>query len=68
MPEVVVWKEAIGVTGQKLLYLQAIHQESDVVCENIDAIRAAMGFKNAKASIEKTNKALKIDYCKKCYD
>jgi len=61
MPEIVIWKEAIGVTGNKLLYMQAIHQESDVVCENIDAIRAAMGFKDAKASIKKTNKALEID-------
>jgi len=66
MPEIVVWKEAIGVTGKKLLYMQAIHQESDVVCENIDAIRAAMGFKDGKKSIEKTNKALQIDTCKKC--
>lgn len=66
MPEIVVWKEAVGVTGNKLLYLQAIHQESDVVCENIDAIRAAMGFKDGKKSIEKTNKALGIDYCKRC--
>ncbi len=66
MPEIVVWKEAVGVTGNKLLYMQAIHQESDVVCENIDAIRAAMGFEDGKASIKKTNKALKIDYCKKC--
>lgn len=66
MPEIVVWKEAVGVTGNKLLYVQAIHQESDVVCENIDAIRAAMGFKNGKASIEKTNKSLNIDYCKNC--
>ncbi len=66
MPEIVVWKEAIGVTGKKLLYMQAIHQESDVVCENIDAIRAAMGFKDGKASIEKTNKSLQVDYCKKC--
>jgi len=66
MPEIVVWKEAIGVTGNKLLYMQAIHQESDVVCENIDAVRAATGFKDGKASIEKTNKSLQIDYCKKC--
>lgn len=66
MPEIVVWKEAVGVTGNKLLYMQAIHQESDVICENIDAIRAAMGFEGGEASIKKTNKALKIDYCKKC--
>jgi glyceraldehyde-3-phosphate dehydrogenase (NAD(P)) len=66
MPEIVVWKEAVGVTGNKLLYVQAIHQESDVVCENIDAIRAAMGFDDGKESIKRTNKALNIDYCKDC--
>lgn len=66
MPEIIIWKEGVGVTGNKLLYMQAIHQESDVVCENIDAIRAAMGFKDGKKSIEMTNKALGIDYCKSC--
>ncbi len=66
MPEIVVWKEAVGVTGNKLLYVQAIHQESDVVCENIDAIRAAMGFEDAEASIKKTNESLGIDFCKEC--
>ena len=60
MPEIVVWKEAVGVTGNKLLYLQAIHQESDVICENIDAIRAAMGFKDGKKSIEMTNASLGV--------
>ena len=66
MPEIVIWKEAVGTHKKKLLYMQAIHQESDVVCENIDAIRAAIGVKNGKASIEKTNKALKIDLCREC--
>ena len=61
MPEIVVWKEAVGATNNKLLYMQAVHQESDVICENIDAIRAAMGFEDAAKSIEKTNKALNID-------
>jgi len=61
MPEIVVWKEAIGTHKKKLLYMQAIHQESDVVCENIDAIRAAMGVADGKASIAKTNKSLQID-------
>src|SRR3989338_3542819 len=61
MPEIVVWEEGIGVKGKKLFYLQAIHQESDVVLENIDAIRAATGFKDGKKSIEMTNKALGVD-------
>jgi len=60
MPEICIWKEGIGVHENKLLYMQAIHQESDVVCENIDAIRAAMGFKDGKKSIEMTNRALGI--------
>lgn len=66
MPEIVIWKEAVGTHKKKLLYMQAIHPESDVVCENIDAIRAAMGVKDAKASIKKTNESLKIDLCREC--
>lgn len=61
MPEIVVWKEAIGATAKKLMFMQAIHQESDVVCENIDAIRAAMGYDDGKKSIEMTNESLGID-------
>lgn len=60
MPEICIWREAVGVQGNKLLYIQAIHQESDVVCENIDCIRAMMGFKDGKKSIEITNKTLGI--------
>ena len=59
MPEICVWQEAIGVISNsfnKLLYMQAVHQESDVVPENIDCIRAMMGFKDADKSIEMTNK------------
>ena len=63
MPEICVWQEAIGVisnTHNKLLYMQAVHQESDVVPENIDCIRAMMGFKDADKSIEMTNKTFGI--------
>ena len=63
MPEICVWHEAIGITANahnKLLYMQAVHQESDVVPENIDCIRAMMGFKDANKSIEMTNKTFGI--------
>ncbi len=60
MPEICVWEEAIGVYQKKLFYLQAIHQESNVVPENIDAIRAAMGFKDGAASIKMTNESMGI--------
>jgi glyceraldehyde-3-phosphate dehydrogenase (NAD(P)) len=61
MPEICVWEEGVGLKGKKLFYLQAVHQESDVVLENVDAIRAATGFKDGKKSIEMTNKALKVN-------
>ncbi|MBI5390171.1 type II glyceraldehyde-3-phosphate dehydrogenase [Candidatus Woesearchaeota archaeon] len=57
MPEICIWKEGIGIVGHKLFYMQAIHQESNVIPENIDAIRAMMGFTDAKKSIEMTNKS-----------
>ena len=60
MPEVCVWSDTIGVWGNKLMYMQAIHQESDVVPENIDAIRAAMNSCNQQRSIQLTNDSMKI--------
>jgi glyceraldehyde-3-phosphate dehydrogenase (NAD(P)) len=58
MPEICVWKEAVGTTQNshnKILYMQAIHQESDVIPENIDCIRALMGFSDGAKSIQMTN-------------
>ena len=60
MPEICVWEEGIGISNKKLFYLQAIHQESNVVLENIDAIRAATGFKDGQKSIEMTNTSLGV--------
>ena len=58
MPEICVWQEAVGVISNsynKLLYMQAVHQESDVIPENVDCIRALMGFKDGEKSIQMTN-------------
>ena len=63
MPEICVWKEAIGTISNgynKLLYMQAVHQESDVIPENVDCIRAMMGFKDGEKSIKMTNESFKI--------
>lgn len=60
MPEVCVWKETMGVWRNKLMYIQAIHQESDVVPENIDAIRAACKMCGGTESIRRTNVSLGI--------
>ncbi|VVB95558.1 Glyceraldehyde-3-phosphate dehydrogenase [uncultured archaeon] len=61
MWENVVWKDSISIDKGELYFFQAIHQESDVVPENVDAIRALLELeKNGMKSIKKTNKALGI--------
>jgi len=47
MSDICIWEETIGIAKNKLFYLQAVHQESNVIPENIDAIRAAMGRTNS---------------------
>lgn len=59
MWENVVWKDSISFHKGELYFFQAIHQESDVIPENVDAIRAMLEMeKDGEKSIEKTNKAL----------
>ena len=54
-----IWPESITVNENELYFFQAIHQESIVVPENVDAIRAMMELESDGAkSIEKTNKAI----------
>lgn len=59
MWENVVWKDSISINKGELYFFQAIHQESDVVPENVDAIRAMLELENdGNKSIKKTNYAL----------
>ena len=60
--EIAVWEDGVHVVNERqLYYFQAVHQESDVVPENIDAIRAMMKLeKDAKRSMEKTDRSLGI--------
>jgi len=58
--EIAVWKDGVHVVGDTLYYYQAIHQESDVIPENIDCIRAMCNVSDKWTSIEKTNKALNV--------
>jgi len=56
-----IWEDSISVNDGELYFFQAIHQESIVVPENVDAIRAMMKLeKDALKSIQKTNKAMGI--------
>ncbi|MFB6153123.1 MAG: type II glyceraldehyde-3-phosphate dehydrogenase, partial [Halodesulfurarchaeum sp.] len=55
-----VWAESVTVVDSDLYLFQAIHQESDVVPENIDAIRAVLGEADRETSVARTNEALGI--------
>lgn len=55
-----IWDESINI-NEELYFFQAIHQESIVIPENIDAIRAMAELEeNGQKSITKTNKAMGI--------
>lgn len=57
--EIFVWEDGVKLEGNTLYYFQAIHQESDVVPENVDAIRALMGTESDwMASVAKTDAAI----------
>ncbi len=60
MYEINVWKDSINIKDSTLYYIQAVHQESDIVPENVDAVRAMFDLKGKDESIEITNKALGI--------
>jgi len=59
-----IWAESITVEGRDLYLFQAIHQESDVVPENVDAVRALRGDAGAEESMTTTEDAMGvgIDY------
>jgi glyceraldehyde-3-phosphate dehydrogenase (NAD(P)) len=56
-----IWGESITVEGRDLYLFQAIHQESDVVPENVDAIRAVLGEADAAESMATTDEAMGLD-------
>ncbi|MFB6282681.1 MAG: type II glyceraldehyde-3-phosphate dehydrogenase [Halobacteria archaeon] len=58
--ENMVWKESLTVEDGELYVFQAIHQESDVVPENVDAIRAVTGEMDRDESVETTNESMGI--------
>ncbi|HZY70920.1 MAG TPA: type II glyceraldehyde-3-phosphate dehydrogenase [Thermoplasmata archaeon] len=59
--ENVVWEAGVKLDGRELYFFQGIHQESIVVPENVDAIRAMFSLApDAKSSMEITDRALGI--------
>ncbi|MFP4175329.1 MAG: type II glyceraldehyde-3-phosphate dehydrogenase, partial [Halobacteriales archaeon] len=58
--ENMVWRESVTVEDGEAYMFQAIHQESDVVPENVDAIRALAGTADRDESVRATNETLGI--------
>ncbi|MCI4368906.1 MAG: type II glyceraldehyde-3-phosphate dehydrogenase [Thermoplasmata archaeon] len=62
MMENALWANGIELVERDVFFFQAIHQESIVVPENIDAIRAMFDLApDGPSSIAMTDKALKIE-------
>lgn len=55
-----IWGESINVTDSELYLFQAIHQESDVIPENVDAIRAMTGLASKEESMAMTDESLGV--------
>jgi len=61
MYEISVWEDGIKVIGNKLYFYQCVHQESDVIPENIDCIRSMCKIiEDPMESVRKTNRTLNI--------
>ncbi len=58
--ENVLWERGVRVDGKDAYFFQAIHQESIVVPENIDAIRAMLDLADGASSIATTDRTLGI--------
>ncbi|HTT25849.1 MAG TPA: type II glyceraldehyde-3-phosphate dehydrogenase [Thermoplasmata archaeon] len=58
--ENVLWERGLRVEGRDVHFFQAIHQESIVVPENVDAVRAVLGISDGPTSIATTDRALGI--------
>ncbi len=58
--EICVWRESVSVVGSELYMFYGVQQESDVIPENIDAIRASLRLMGAEESMDETDRSLGI--------
>jgi len=58
--ELAIYEESVSVEGDELFLMQAVHQESIVTPENVDAIRALTGLVSKEESLKKTDSTLGI--------
>ncbi|TRM79316.1 glyceraldehyde-3-phosphate dehydrogenase, partial [Sulfolobus sp. B5] len=60
IPEVMVFEDSVYTKDDEVMLMYAVHQESIVVPENIDAIRASLNLVTKEESIKMTNTTLGI--------
>jgi len=58
--EICVWRESVALVENEVYYFQAVHQEADVIPENVDAIRASLETSDREKSMKITNATLNI--------
>ena len=63
--QIVVLANTVYVHNDMLLFSAYVHQEADIIPENIDAIRASLGESDPYDSIIKTNESLDLKKTKK---
>lgn len=72
MMDICVWEQTIGMYDRhghnKLFVKMAVHQESDVVPENIDAVRAVTSTATAEESMNLTDRTLNLNKDSVYYD
>ena len=56
--EIAIWKDSVHIKDGVLYFCQAIHQESDVIPEEIDCIRAMFGTMKKEDSMKETNRTM----------
>lgn len=63
--ENIIWADSMKVDGNEVTLIQAIHQESIVIPENVDAVKAVFNVNQDKWSVVKeTDEALGVGYFK----
>lgn len=55
-----IWEQSVSTDGRDLYLFQSIHQESDVIPENIDAIRALLDREDKQTSMATTDETLGV--------
>ena len=55
-----IWEHSVSMEGRDLYLFQSIHQESDVIPENIDAVRALLDWEDRETSMATTDETLGV--------